>query len=581
MSRSETRSYYSDADRINSVTEQNLPDQSRERGLLNNDPLTGKHEPTSFISRDVSIESIGGVDYSVKSGSLYKKLARCGAVCRFTPEQAPSTVFSSETSVDFEIPKCAVHVPKAATLKYTVTNADASLDAFLNCPEQQISRIELMLNGSDVDITWYSLQMFEEQYMLNDKDTANLIAEKEGLHPYGRTVQVTVGDYTGCRPLDALSTTPGAYADVDTLVNALRGETVGGTTLSDMTLYANKGTLRQIRPISLLADFSQAEGLLTGTSVAGRGRLVVPRSGSDLGDGAGKRIFNMDLTFLPLFNDNIFWPAIDGTRPRIRIWFRASDGIFSRHPAAWDEMVTRSNLSVSNYELWIKGDVIAPSMQATMYEMYKRHLFNTTVPTRDLLSLTSLTTGTRQDNTKEISSIFGSLACLNMYLRYPGAEDNRQTPANYAWDSTAGWNDFAGIKAATLFFSGGQALDLQDIPSDQLSTESDKQNAAPYLSALKQYSQVGTMDWGVDGNVVYTQEPRAISWIFCDNLAQAKHAGVNSGQLVMDGSWTCQLTPGTNHAGNALSAASGTLYISAHRYASIKYNGNLFIVDRH
>lgn len=576
MSRSESRSYYSDADRVNMISEQNLPDQSRERGLLNNDPLTGKHEPTSFVSRDVSIESIGGVDYSVKSGSLYKKLARSGAVCRFTPEQAPSTVFSSETSVDFEIPKCAVHVPKSCTFKYTVTNADASLDAFLSCPEQQITRIELMLNGSDVDITWYSLQMFEEQYMLNDRDTANIIAEKEGLHPYGRTVQVTPGDYVGARPLDALSTAPGAYASVDALVDMLRGESA-----ADLALYASKGAQRQIRPIALLPDFSQYEAVTTGTSIAGNGRLVVPRSGSDVGDGAGKRIINMDLSFLPLFNDNIFWPAIEGTRPRIRIWFRATDGIFARTPAAWDQLTDRSKLSVSNYELWIKGDVIAPSMQATMYEMYKRHLFNTTVPTRDLISLTSLATGTRQDSTKEISSIFGALACLNMYLRYPGAEDTSQSTGQYAWGTNTGWNDFAGIRAATLFFSGGQALDLQDIPSDQLSTESDKQNAAPYLTALKQYAQVGTMDYAVDGNVTMTREPRALSWIFCDNLAQAKHAGVNSGQLVMDGSWTCQLTPGNDHAGNAFTGLpGGTLYISAHRYASIKYNGNLFIVDR-
>lgn len=534
------------------------------------DPMIGQHEGPMHGMNSTSINLPGYGQVQAHVGMKFRDLISQG-FSRQIAQQQPEYPWYRGSVFDYELEgsNMDVDIPTHAMISVDITNENSTRPVYLEDPNYLFQYITHQPNNSDPKDWWYSRNMWEAKYMFNDLESANKIARLEGLHPFGTQASLM-------RTTAALQAT------------------------------SNDSGIVQ-RPLALYPEFSARDGILR----------IPPNT---------TRTIYFSLDFLPFFQGRFPWPAIrsspqGGWKYRLRMFPRATDGIFAKVPFTWQTAAplgldgviivdgplgaqtiphhNRDEIRAENWQIWITGDNLPAGYREEVMNDYKTTAFNSLSPLYQDKIVTDVKTGQQSDKI-ELSSFTGDIALINAYLMSTGAEDQAGGSLTDVSDSLLFNNgsirDLGEFQSVTLWSAGGHPLDVQDSDAELLCSQRAHVYKTPILQEFGRNNgqeQVINPRLMLSADTVInpSRAPRMASYAFCKDANAAHYTGENTGAMNLTGAnWQIQVRYGGDHMGIDGSGGSNgdfdgsgdaRLYLTAYRYQTHIYDGKEWQVEYH
>lgn len=514
------------------------------RNKPDNDPVRGHHDANSKTGKSHVRKRLPGIGpTNVDSSHLWKKRVRV-ATTQIAPDNQRGSYFNIRGLLDIEIPGCQIHTPDQALFQMTVTNTHGSGVIHLQPPWTWFDYIDVLPNGGSAEITHYGIDIMEWILSVDDET----LAENASLCHF-------VSNRSELAPtLDAGNTLVQLNATVATTAAALP--------IAEENYYAKR---RFADPLPTLT-------LEAGHSVT----VYIPME-----------IF--------LFKGKVFYPSLQ-VRPRLRIYFNASDSIFTVdsqigippwNTSPWTSYgEARTYLDTSAFNLLLSGLIYDGTALNDMAAIYNNSFtFPCLAPQRMILNFTGAgTLASPEDSAYQtLTSINGMFAWIRYYLRAQGAE------------TTAGqFLDFYEIVRTTTRNSGGQTIGYEKIPGQINCFGLTRRCKSSFEQSLSEkinnyvLDKSAALTTGAGNNIaagsaISLGAPRILMDAYADDLDLAKQ-GISDGAENFDGNFTLQLAPGKSpySAGAQPTSVAFTLHIHGQRYVSVTQTSDgQFIIIKH
>ena len=525
-----------------------------------NDPLSNHVDPHHAHNMHTkSITGTGGSSH-VPTANLIKQLTNFADMKLPLQSPLPTNVFQTSQSVDFQFNSVVFDTCLEAAIRITVENTSAYYWPLPNL-YLLFDHLQFLMNGADADDQYdgYSL-LFMAQALAK-----NLDANAKRMHFHGSEAP------EGLR-----------YLPKNQVVR---------TTVSDNTAA----------PIA----FSAVGPATTNfpTSIPSAEPLCIPPGES--------RSFDIDVTFLPLFSGNVYFPAIKDIGTRLRLWFRTDGGIIgdstyanldttvgltTRKNYEWLELARQAGqLKLTFAEMRMTGNTFSQHfIKEELHAKHQNFMFRQLIPRKYILTQ-PCASNTKVAATTALSSLKGMFSFWHIVLRDIDAE---YAPRKGQWIDS--------IQSITEKNSDGTTRDYDDKEAVIFSNVVDStrfQGGNNYFGSHADFGQFmfadpvnrGAVDAltgaakviGADNTqtkpyyATCGRDKRAIAFCFSSNPLKDFLWGTQYGSQYYDGFSSIQFTPGPDYTGFDYPSTQKQLVFYGYLFTTLHFNGKKWLSIKH